>query len=86
MSGYRFLVLVAKNTIGWEARCPDFPDCRARGSSFEDAVENLKELVQVLVEDGLGDDEHVLDDDGLSDDGTTPRPDELCFIPVEFPV
>ncbi|HVP89852.1 MAG TPA: type II toxin-antitoxin system HicB family antitoxin [Terriglobales bacterium] len=79
MSGYRFSVLVAKDIKGWEARCPDFPDWRARGSSFEDAVDNLKELVRVLVEDGLGDDEHVLDDGGLSDDGTIPQPDELCF-------
>ncbi len=74
MSGYRFSVLVARDVKGWEARCPDFPDWRARGSSFEDAVDNLKDLVRVLVEDGLGDDE------------TLPRPDELCFTAAEVAV
>jgi predicted RNase H-like HicB family nuclease len=57
MNGYRFSVLVARDMNGWEAFCPDFPDCRARGATYEDAVANLKDLVQVLVEDGLGDDE-----------------------------
>jgi predicted RNase H-like HicB family nuclease len=72
MRGYRFSVIVAKDIKGWEAYCPDFPDCRARGSSYEDAVSNLKDLVQVLVEDGLGDDE------------TVPQPDELRFTAMEL--
>jgi predicted RNase H-like HicB family nuclease len=67
MSGYRFSVLVAKDMKGWEAYCPDFPDCRARGGTYEDAIANLKNLIQVLVEDGLGDDEAF------------PQPAELCF-------
>ncbi|MEN6309909.1 MAG: type II toxin-antitoxin system HicB family antitoxin [Acidobacteriota bacterium] len=68
MSGYRFSVLVARDVNGWEAFCPDFPDCRARGSSYEDAVANLKDVIQLLVEDGLGDDE------------TLARPDERRLI------
>jgi predicted RNase H-like HicB family nuclease len=67
MTGYRFPVIIARDGEGWSARCPEFPDCRARGASYEDAVENLKELVQVLVEDGLGDDE------------TPSQADDLCF-------
>ena len=74
MNGYRFRALVARDIKGWEAYCPDFPDCRARGSSYEDAVSNLKDLVQVLVEDGLGDDE------------TMPQPDELCSTAMELAV
>jgi predicted RNase H-like HicB family nuclease len=66
MSAYRFPVIVAKDTAGWEAFCPDFPDCRARGSSYEDAVDNLRGLVQVLVEDGLGDDETMSRPEALS--------------------
>jgi predicted RNase H-like HicB family nuclease len=67
MTGYRFPVIIVRDDEGWSARCPEFPDCRARGASYEDAVENLKELVQVLVEDGLGDDE------------TPSQPDDLCL-------
>jgi len=72
MSGYRFSVLVARDMNGWEAYCPDFPDCRARGSSYEDAVANLKDLVQILVEDGLGDDE------------TFVQADELCLTALNL--
>lgn len=59
MNTYRFSVYVTRDVEGWAACCPEFPDCRARGSSYEDAVANLKDLVQVLVEDGLGDDEKL---------------------------
>ncbi len=72
MSGYRFSVLVARDVKGWEAFCPDFPDCRARGATYEDAVDNLKDLVQILVEDGLGDDEKL------------PQSDEVCFTALEL--
>jgi predicted RNase H-like HicB family nuclease len=72
MSGYRFSVIVARNIDGWEAYCPDFPDCRARGPSYEDAVDNLRDLVQVLVEDGLGDDE------------TLPRPEALSLTMLDL--
>ena len=72
MNDFRFPVLVAKDIKGWEAFCPDFPDCRARGSSYENAISNLRDLVQVLVEDGLGDDE------------APPQPDELRFTAVEL--
>jgi predicted RNase H-like HicB family nuclease len=59
MSSYRFSVLVARDMNGWEAYCPDFPDCRARGRNYEEAVANLREAIRVFVEDGFGDDEPV---------------------------
>jgi predicted RNase H-like HicB family nuclease len=79
MSGYRFSVLVARDIKGWEAYCPDFPDCRARGPSCEDAVANLKDLVQILVEDGLGDDEAVFGGGRLGDVEIAFESGQLCF-------
>ena len=86
MSGYRFSVLVARDIKGWEAYCPDFPDCRARGSSYEDAVANLKDLVQILIEDGLGDDETVFDEGGLRIEETAFEAGQLCFTAVNLAV
>lgn len=74
MTGYRFPVIIVRDDEGWSARCPDFQDCRARGASYEDAVENLRELVQVLIEDGLGDDE------------TPAQPDDLFFTDMSLAV
>ena len=64
MTSYRFSILVTKDAHGWEAHCPGFPDCRARGQTFEDAVASLRDVIQILVEDGLGDDEKLPGADG----------------------
>jgi predicted RNase H-like HicB family nuclease len=57
MSGYRFSAYVIRDSEGWVAHCPDFPDCRARGATYELALDNLRDIIQIFVEDGLGDDE-----------------------------
>ena len=57
MSGYRFSAYVVRDREGWAAHCPEFPDCRARGVTYEDALDNLRDVIRIFVEDGLGDDE-----------------------------
>lgn len=57
MSGYRFSAYVFRDGEGWVARCPDFPDCRALGTTCEAALANLRDAIQIFVEDGFGDDE-----------------------------
>jgi len=57
MSGYRFSAYVIRDSEGWAANCPDFPDCRARGATYELALDSLRDVIQIFVEDGLGDDE-----------------------------
>ena len=57
MDDYRFSVYVIRDGEGWAAVCPEFPDCRARGATCDAALTNLRELIQIFVEDGLGDDE-----------------------------
>ena len=57
MSGYRFSAFVIRDSEGWVAHCPDFPDCRACGATYELALANLRDAIQIYVEDGLGDDE-----------------------------
>ena len=57
MSGYRFSAYVIRDSEGWAAHCPEFPDCRARGATYELALDSLRDVIQIFVEDGLGDDE-----------------------------
>lgn len=57
MSGYRFPAYVVRDRDGWAAHCPAFPDCRARGATYEEALDNLRDVIKIFVEDGLGDDE-----------------------------
>ncbi len=66
MSGYRFSAYVLRDREGWAAHCPDFPDCRARGATYELALASLRDVIQIFVEDGLGDDEPPPQHDGLA--------------------
>ena len=66
MSGYRFFVYVIRDGEGWAARCPEFPDCRAWGATYEAALANLRDVISIFVEDGLGDDEPPPQHDELS--------------------
>lgn len=72
MSGYRFSAYVIRNGEGWAAHCPEFPDCRARGATYELALANLRDVIQIFVEDGLGDDE------------MPPQHAELSFTTLSF--
>lgn len=59
MDDYRFSVLIGKNGKGWVAVCPEYEDCEAYGKSYEDALANIREAIQVRVEDSLGDNEDI---------------------------
>jgi predicted RNase H-like HicB family nuclease len=72
MNTYRFSVYVTRGVEGWAACSPEFPNCRAQGATYEDAVSNLRDLVQIMVEDGLGDDE------------TPPRLEELSLTNLDL--
>jgi predicted RNase H-like HicB family nuclease len=59
MDEYRFSVMIGKDGEGWLAVCPEFQDCWARGRSYEETLDNIKEAIQVRVEDSLGDNEDI---------------------------
>jgi predicted RNase H-like HicB family nuclease len=66
MSEYRFSAYVIRDRDGWAAFCPDYPDCRAHGATYDLALGGLRDLVRLYVEDGLGDDEAPPRRDGPS--------------------
>ncbi len=72
MSGYRFSAYVIRDSDGWAAHCPEFPDCRARGATYELALDSLRDVIKIFVEDGLGDDE------------APPQHSELSFTSLSF--
>ena len=74
MNGYRFSVYAIREGEGWAAHCPEFPGCRARGASYEGALANLRDVIQIFVEDGLGDDE------------PPPQHEELSFTTLNLSV
>jgi predicted RNase H-like HicB family nuclease len=59
MDDYRFSVVIGKNGNGWVAVCPEFGDCEAHGETYEVALANIREAIQVRIEDSLGDNEDI---------------------------
>ena len=59
MDDYRFAVVVGKNAFGWVAVCPEFGDCEAPGETYADALENIRDVIQIRIEDCLADDEEI---------------------------
>jgi len=59
MDDYRFSVVIGKNGHGWVAVCPEFEDCEAHGKSYEEALANIRDAIQVRVEDSLADNEDI---------------------------
>jgi predicted RNase H-like HicB family nuclease len=55
MDGYRFSVVIGRDEEGWAASCPEYPDCRASGPSYEETLAAIREAIQIRVE-ALGDD------------------------------
>jgi predicted RNase H-like HicB family nuclease len=72
MNGYRFSVYAIRDGEGWAAHCPEFPGCRARGATYEDALANIRDVIRIFVEDGFGDDE------------SPPQPEEMCFTALDL--
>ena len=59
MDDYRISVVIGRNGNGWVAVCPEFEDCKAHGGSYEEALVNIREAIQVRIEDCLGDNEDI---------------------------
>lgn len=51
--------MICRNGNGWVAVCPELEDCEAHGEGYEEALANIREAIQVRIEDCLGDNEDI---------------------------
>jgi predicted RNase H-like HicB family nuclease len=47
---YRTNVVVEKDDHGFYAYCPDLPGCQSQGETFEEAMTNIKEAIELYIE------------------------------------
>jgi predicted RNase H-like HicB family nuclease len=66
MDDYRFSVVIGRNGNGWVAVCPEFDGCEAHAESYEEALSEIRELIQVRIEDCLGDNEDIPQADAVN--------------------
>ena len=51
MHSFRFSVVIEKDEDGSFAFCPQLQGCYASGASYEEAVENIRDVIALHVED-----------------------------------
>jgi predicted RNase H-like HicB family nuclease len=66
MERYRFSVIIQKDQDGYFAFCPDLQGCYTQGETHEEAVENIRDAIQLHVEDRIAAGEEILQSESVS--------------------
>jgi len=66
MSGYRFSVVIEKDSEGYYAFCPELQGCYTQGNTYEEVLENAKDAIRLHVEDRLEAGEEILQAESIS--------------------
>jgi len=53
MTTFRFAAIIEKDADGYYAFCPDLQGCYTQGDTCEEALANLREAVELHVQDRL---------------------------------
>jgi predicted RNase H-like HicB family nuclease len=66
VSNFHFTVILEKDEDGYFATCPELQGCHAQGSTYETALENVRDAIRLHVEDRLECGEPVPQDRSVS--------------------
>ena len=53
MTQYRLSVIVEKDKDGYIALCPELEGCYTQGDTYEEVMENIRDAIQLHIEDRL---------------------------------
>ncbi len=53
MQTYRFSVVIEKDQDGYFALCPELQGCYTQGSTYEEALANIRDAIELHVADRL---------------------------------
>ncbi len=59
MKNYRFSIAIEKDENGYFAFCPELQGCYAQGDTYEEVLENIKDVIRLHIEDRLEDSEKI---------------------------
>lgn len=68
MKKYRFSVVIEKDAEGYFALCPELQGCYTQGDSYEEALENIKDVIHLHLEDMIeaGEEPHLVESISLT--------------------
>ena len=59
MKRYKFSVVIEKTEEGYFAFCPELQGCYTQGETYEEIIENIKDVLRLHIEDRLKDGEKI---------------------------
>jgi predicted RNase H-like HicB family nuclease len=59
MKNYRFSIAIEKDEDGYFAFCPELQGCYAQGETYEEVLENIKDVIRLHVEDRIESGEEI---------------------------
>jgi len=51
MKAYRLSVIIEKDADGYFAYCPEIQGCYTQGDTYEEALEGIRDAIQLCIED-----------------------------------
>jgi len=59
MAGYRFSVVIEKDSEGYFAFCPELQGCYTQGLTYEEVLENVRDAIRLHIEDRIASGEEI---------------------------
>ena len=59
MKNYKFTITIEKDKNGYFAFCPELQGCYAQGETYEETVDNIRDVVRLHIKDRAEDKEII---------------------------
>jgi len=66
MRTYKLSVVIEKDADGYFALCPELQGCYSQGDSYEEALANIKDAIQLHLEDMVDNGEDIPEVESIS--------------------
>jgi predicted RNase H-like HicB family nuclease len=59
MKNFKLSVVIEKDKDGYYAYCPELQGCYTQGNTYEEAIENIKDVIRLHLEDRMEQGEEI---------------------------
>ena len=56
---YNFSIIVERDENGYFVSCPELQGCYSQGDTYEEALENIKDAIELNIEDRIAEHEEI---------------------------
>ncbi len=56
---YNFSIIVERDENGYFVSCPELQGCYSQGDTYEEALENIKDAIELNIEDHIAEHEEI---------------------------